>query len=190
MLHNAVILAGGKSSRMGEDKALLPFGGYPTMAEYQYRKLQEIFPNVYMSAKENKFDFDVDIIYDRYSQSSPMVAIASILEELQEDFFLLSVDMPLLSLDAIKKLLNVYNKENFYEIYTLESADGIAPTASIYTTKIAPTVQELLKNQNHKLKRLLAKQRVKSVEWKEEREFLNVNRKEQYLYAKENINVK
>ena len=114
MLNSAVILAGGKSSRMGEDKALMPFGGCNSMAEYQYKRLKKIFKNVYISAKDNKFNFDAKIILDRYKQSSPMVAIASILEELQEDFFLISVDMPLLSLEAIKNLKETYYKNQLF----------------------------------------------------------------------------
>jgi len=38
-----VILCGGKSSRMGEDKALLPFGEYSTLVQYQYERLQSVF---------------------------------------------------------------------------------------------------------------------------------------------------
>lgn len=190
MLDNAVILAGGKSSRMGEDKALLPFGGYSTMAEYQYRRLQKVFPSVYISAKENKFPFDANIIIDRYCESSPMVAIASILDELQEDFFLLSVDMPLLSLRVIEKLVDVYNKESAYDIYTLKSANGLEPTASIYTMKIVATIKELLSKEKHKLHTLLSNNKVKSVEWIYGKDFLNVNRKEEYFYAKEQFSVK
>jgi len=190
MLRNAVILAGGKSSRMGEDKALLPFGGYPTMAEYQYRKLQKIFPNVYISAKENKFDFDANIILDRYSESSPMVAIASILDELQEDFFLLSVDMPLMSLEVIKKLLDVYNREDFYEIYTYKSLNGLEPTATIYTNIITRKVHSLLANGEHRVQSLFIQSSVKVVDIKAYREFINVNRKEDYFFAKSKINVK
>ena len=190
MLHNAVILAGGKSSRMGEDKALLPFGAYSTMAEFQYNKLQKIFPNVYISAKENKFDFDAKVILDRYKESSPMVAIASILEELQEDFFLLSVDMPLLSIEAIEKLVEAYNRENFYEVYLLKSPNGLEPTAAIYTTKIAATIEEFLKRESYKLMNFLNTSKIKIVEWESEKDFVNLNYKEEYIYIKELINVK
>ena len=54
---SAVIFAGGKSSRMGEDKSLLPFGTYTTLAEYQHAKLSKLFYKVYLSAKKNKFIF-------------------------------------------------------------------------------------------------------------------------------------
>jgi len=190
MLNNAVILAGGKSSRMGEDKSLMPFGGYKTMAEYQLNRLQKIFSNVYISAKENKFDFNAPIILDRYTESSPMVAIASIIEELQEDFFLLSVDMPLLSLEAIKQLVKMYNKERFYEIYTLQSPKGFEPTAAIYTTKITTTLHTLLKREHYKLKSLFALSKLYSLEWRYEKEFFNLNNQEEYQRAKEYLNVK
>ncbi|MDP1784432.1 MAG: NTP transferase domain-containing protein, partial [Sulfuricurvum sp.] len=36
-----ILFAGGKSSRMGSDKSLLPFGGYPTLAQYQYERLSK-----------------------------------------------------------------------------------------------------------------------------------------------------
>lgn len=37
-----VIFAGGKSSRMGEDKALLPFGNFKTLTQYQLTRLQKV----------------------------------------------------------------------------------------------------------------------------------------------------
>jgi len=66
---NAIIFAGGKSSRMGRDKALLPFGEYSTLCEYQYQRLAKIFETVHISTKEAKFDFDAPLIYDLYPQS-------------------------------------------------------------------------------------------------------------------------
>ena len=54
-----VIFAGGKSSRMGQDKALMPFGKYNSLAQYQCERLSKIFKNIYISSKTNKFDFDI-----------------------------------------------------------------------------------------------------------------------------------
>jgi len=68
----AVIFAGGKSSRMGKDKASLPFGSYDTLAEYQYQRLKKIFSDIYIGSKTDKFDFNAPLILDRYSVSSPM----------------------------------------------------------------------------------------------------------------------
>ena len=63
-VETAVIFAGGKSSRMGEDKALLPFSNYPTLTEFQHDKLSTLFDDVYISAKQNNFDFECRVIQD------------------------------------------------------------------------------------------------------------------------------
>lgn len=189
MLNNAVILAGGKSSRMGEDKALMPFGDYNSMAEYQYRRLKKIFKNVYISAKENKFDFEADIIVDKYQESSPMVAIASIIEELNEDFFLLSVDMPLLSKEAIEQLILIYKTEPGYNLYILESQNGFEPTAAIYTKKLLASIKNELSSNMHKLNYLVNNSNTLSIKWDILDEFLNVNEKSHYIYAKKHKNV-
>ena len=52
-----VILSGGKSSRMGEDKSLLPFSSSSSLIEFQYRRLEPYFKNIFISAKNDKFDF-------------------------------------------------------------------------------------------------------------------------------------
>jgi len=52
-----VILSGGKSSRMGEDKSLLPFSTSNTLIEYQYKRLKPYFKDIYISSKIDKFDF-------------------------------------------------------------------------------------------------------------------------------------
>jgi len=65
-----VIFAGGKSSRMGEDKSLLPFGSFSTLTEFQLNRLQKMFKNIYISCKKSsKFDFNADFIED-ISQNS------------------------------------------------------------------------------------------------------------------------
>jgi len=179
---SAVILAGGKSSRMGEDKALLPFGGYKSMSEYQYIKLKKIFKTVYISSKENKFNFKADLILDKYKESSPLVAIISILEELKCDaFFLLSVDMPYISLEDIESLIKVYKSEPNYEVYTLISKNGIEPTATIYTKAILNRAKIMIKENNHKLKHLITSSKYKAVISNKSENFININTKYEYL---------
>ena len=187
---SAVILAGGKSSRMGEDKALMPFVNSTTMTEYQYLRLKKLFKQVFLSAKEDKFAFGADIILDNYPESSPMVAIASILEELNDDFFLISVDMPLLSLEAIEKLISVYNSARGYDCYLLKSPNGLEPTAAIYSKQVAEKVKLLLAQDIHKLHYLIERINVKSVAWEIIEDFTNINDKESYKYAKSQIYVK
>ena len=59
-MQTCVILAGGKSSRMGQDKTLLPFGGFETLTHYQASKFSKVFDEVFISSK-NQID---RILYD------------------------------------------------------------------------------------------------------------------------------
>ena len=117
----AVIFAGGKSSRMGKDKALLPFGKYSTLAEFQQVKLNTLFDKVYISAKENKFDFDCMVIEDNYADNSPLVGLISVFETLGvEEVFILSVDAPFVNKETIQKLLS-HNKSTLDVIVACQS---------------------------------------------------------------------
>jgi len=175
MLNSAVILSGGKSSRMGQDKALMPYGGFNSMTQYQYERLKKIFKTVYISTKENKFDFKTNLIYDNLPTSSPMVALHSVMQELKEDFFLISVDLPLIKSDAIKSLIKSYENDKSYDIYLFKSPNGIEPTAAIYTTKLFPKIQNCIKKDIHKLNYLIQNAKRKEIFLNDKTMFLNVN---------------
>ena len=63
-MKTCVILAGGKSSRMGRDKTLLPFGGFATLTHYGAHKFGRIFERVFVSSKFEKFDPSLPIVKD------------------------------------------------------------------------------------------------------------------------------
>ena len=84
LYNHAIIFAGGRSPRMGKDKALLPFGKQTTLTAYQYKKLKKVFRHVSISAKENKFNFDCQVIPDIYEECSPLVGLLSIFDTLKE----------------------------------------------------------------------------------------------------------
>ena len=104
-----VIFAGGKSSRMGEDKSLLPFSSFDTLAEYQLSRLNKIFKTVYISTKErSKFDFDAAFIEDVKTNNifAPTAGFVAIFEHIKDDkFFAHSVDSPFVSEAEINKIL-------------------------------------------------------------------------------------
>ena len=82
-----VIIAGGKSSRMGRDKALLPFGNYETLVQFQYERLKKIFKDVYISWKNEKIAITNNNIFDldEYKNiSAPTIALLSIIRFFKE----------------------------------------------------------------------------------------------------------
>jgi len=179
---SAVIFTGGKSSRMGEDKSLLPFGGEKTLAEYQYKKLKKVFPSVYLSAKNEKFDFDCPVILDNYIDSSPLVAILSIFETLEiERLFILSVDAPFVDEEVIQKIIEEDTED--VDAIVANSPSGLQPLCGLYKKSIVKLAQQQYNKKNHKLKDLLSLARTKTVEFSEDTPFTNLNHPEEYTKA-------
>ncbi len=182
----AIIFAGGKSSRMGEDKALLPFGGYPTLTEFQHHKLSTLFQKVYISAKENKFDFDCRVIEDTYKEISPLVGIISIFETLNaEEIFILSVDAPFVNRDTIEKLL--IHDTHDRDAIVAQSPSGIQPLCGLYKKSILPLAYAQLGKDNHRLGDLLHLANTLFVKFDEDRPFTNLNHPKEYQEALKNF---
>jgi len=178
-------MAGGKSSRMKQDKALLPFGKYNSLAEYQYRRLSSYFDKIYISTKSNKFDFDIDIIEDNYNNSSPLVALVSIFDSLkEEEVFILSVDVPFITTQTIEKLYKEAKEEN--HIIVAESNNGLEPLCGIYRRAILNTARKFLKEDNHRLQSLLNSVNTQKVKINSN-EFTNLNHPFEYEEAKRQL---
>ncbi len=177
-----IIFAGGKSSRMGEDKALLPFGAYPTLTQYQYTKLSHYFQNVYISAKTDKFDFECRIIEDTQEGYSPLIALLSIFETLEVDeVFILSVDAPFVNKEVIERILK--NRAERKDIVVAKSPSGIQPLCGCYKKSILPLAYAQLEKGNHKLRDLLAMAETELVVFEEDEPFTNLNHPQEYRDA-------
>ena len=179
----AVIFAGGKSSRMGEDKALLPFGKYSTLAEYQYKKLQKVFHHVSLSAKNDKFDFDCHVILDREEESSPLVGIISMFEILKDAdaIFILSVDAPFVDKAVIQDIMQKEKSEA--DVIVAKSPSGIQPLCGLYKRSILPFAKEQYKQGNHRLQDLLARVKSEVIPFQNNTPFTNLNHPQEYEEA-------
>ncbi len=179
----AVIFAGGKSSRMGQDKSLLPFGGYDSLCEYQLQRLQKHFKKVYISTKEEKFSFEAPLILDRYPQSSPLVGVVSIFETIAEDeCFILSVDAPFVDDTVIKRLYETASDSTLDAIIA-ESPGGRQPLCGIYRRSILSSAKQFLLEDNHKLNALLGAADSHFVYFEDETYFENLNHPHEYEAA-------
>ncbi|WP_201352255.1 molybdenum cofactor guanylyltransferase MobA [Hydrogenimonas urashimensis] len=176
-----VIFAGGKSSRMGRDKALLPFGGYDTLAEYQYRRLSVCFPTIYISAKGNKFPFEAPLIPDNKGKDlyAPTLGLQAAFERLQSDFFVLSVDTPFVEEKEIAEIYEAYRREE-RDAVIARSPSGIHPMCGIYTVKMIPKLKKMMEQGIHRLNHLLKNSDTLFVDFSEEEPFYNINTPQQY----------
>lgn len=180
-----VILCGGKSSRMGEDKALLPFSTSSSLTQYQYDRLKPYFKNIYISSKSNKFDFlqnqDNSLILDTQEESSPMVALESIFETLDvQKIFIITVDTPLVKIESIQRILS---QSLSYDICVAQT-EKIHNLCGVFDKSCLSQIKNMLEKDIHKVGFLLKNMNTNYVTFTNESEFINLNDKKEYSKAK------
>jgi len=181
-----ILFAGGQSSRMGKDNASLPFAGYSTLSELQYERLNKLFKTVYISAKENKFNFEVLLIPDRYEASSPLVGIVSVFETLDADeVFILSVDAPFVTAEVISKLLK---NRGGHDAIIAKTKSGRQPLCGIYKRSVLDIALKYLNQDHHRLGTVLNDVDTKFVFFEDDSAFTNLNHPHEYEEALKSFN--
>jgi molybdopterin-guanine dinucleotide biosynthesis protein A len=174
-----VILAGGKSSRMGEDKCFLPFKN-TTLIKYQYDRLSKIFTNVYISSKINKFDFDCNLIIEDNDVYSPMIALNTIVNHFDNKFFIIPVDTPNITKETINKVIQNYSEFDD-EIVVIQTLDKkIHNLCGIFSISIKEKIKEILKSNNYRIKDLIRNCNSRIIYIKNHNELININTKKDY----------
>ncbi len=176
-----VIFAGGKSSRMGKDKALLPFKN-STLIRYQYERLVPLFSEVAISTKSDKFDFRAPLILDSSDIFAPTPAFLDIIAQFNE-FFALAVDTPFVDEEVIARLYDAAAKHPTKDAIVAKT-DYPHPLVAIYRKSILPHLQRALEEGNYKLNAIIRQADTLFVEFDEEEKFFNINYPEDFTKAK------
>jgi molybdopterin-guanine dinucleotide biosynthesis protein A len=129
---SAVVLAGGKSSRMGRDKARLEIGGQPSLAR-QIQLVKEIGAGeVFISGRagENYEEFGCPVLSDRFRDAGPLAGIERALATASlSRLLVVAVDMPNLTPDIFHQLI----ERGGETMGVISRVDGqIEPLAAIY----------------------------------------------------------
>lgn len=178
---DALILAGGKSSRMGgKHKGNLLIGA----ESFTQRLIHELAPHtetVLLSyGKTIRQNYpNCHIIHDEYTDCGPMGGLHAGLKACTADLLLVAAcDMPLLKWELYDFLLQ--NLNGFDAVVPV--LDGqIQPLAAVYTKKLLPVLESCLKAENYRLRSALEQAKVCYVDAESFAELLqNINTKEEY----------
>ena len=101
-----IILTGGKSSRMGEDKGLMDFDG-KRLIEYPIQLLSLFCDNILISANNDQYqEFGFPTIADGYAGMGPAAGMIASLKHSKTTWNLIvGCDMPFLEVEFIAELL-------------------------------------------------------------------------------------
>ena len=139
----AIILTGGKSSRMGQPKALLPFDGEPLIV-HSVRTLQQQFSEVIVVAAPDQElpALPVTVVHDEVAYQGPVGGILYGLRAASYEIcFVTSCDAPFLNLSLIRYFLSLI--EN-YDVVVPFWEERLQPLHAVYRRSVAPLLQDQL----------------------------------------------
>lgn len=140
-----LVLAGGRSRRMGRDKALLEFDGM-TQLERAMSAIGEVTERQFVSARREQTDEQersrYEQIVDRYEDMGPVAGILSALEKWPAaDWLVVACDLPNLDAETLRYLVNHRDPEAMFTAFR-SSHDGLPePLCAIYPAASAPTLR-------------------------------------------------
>lgn len=175
-----MLIAGGRSSRMGRDKRFLGLAGC-TMLEWLLRKTQQQpFAERYLcggTANESLQalcrEYGMELVADERRDAGPMEGLRAGLSHLQADYALaVSCDMPLFDFAVLKPLLAAVQGE----LAVIPVVKGRRqPLAGIYHRDILPQVEAALAQGDYKLGKVVESVPHRLVELPAGDAFFNVN---------------
>jgi len=120
------VLAGGKSTRMGTDKALLELAGRP-LIEHMLELAGSVCPQVRVVGDPAKFSRLAPVIDDLYAGQGPLAGIHAALANSETSLnLILGVDLPFLEADFLSYLISQSRTSG--SVVTVPVADGFVQT--------------------------------------------------------------
>lgn len=172
----SVILSGGQSRRMGQDKALLEIDGH-TLIERQFERLAQLGGQVWVSGCYPNFPS----IEDHSDAKGPLAGIASAIRFLQgkaKALLIVAVDMPLLDVET----LNHFKSQVTADV-AFYMSQAIFPIWLPLKTSIVESTENAEQSDNFALMPWLQQIHAKSLEMPNSGLFLNTNTPEQWQQA-------
>ena len=162
------VLAGGRSSRMGSDKALLPIGGM-NLLEIAVAKLREVSPRIVIVGSRERYAQYGDVIEDIIPACGPLSGIHAALSTTRSELnLILSVDMPLMPPDFLRWLTQTAASGD--ELATVPEARGrTQPLCSVFRRAAIAQVENALRTGEYKVDRLfsiLPTRLVAEIDWR------------------------
>ena len=146
-----IVLAGGKSSRMGSDKGLLKMDS-KTFVEKVIAAVKPLVNEIIIVSNNPEYDqFGYHRIEDDIKDSGPLAGLYSGLKHSNSEFNLvLSCDIPMIKTEILIKLIEADYKK--YEVTQIKSHNKTMPLIAIYQKQCMHKCLELLQQGERRLR--------------------------------------
>jgi molybdenum cofactor guanylyltransferase len=177
------LLCGGRSSRMGTDKALLLLNGEP-LVQRGLRTLREVCTEVAIAGAAQDLRRFGRVIPDEVADCGPLGGIVSAMVQSSSEWNLfLSVDSPFVPVAALIRLLSMAGDSASIGVMA-RTAGVLQPLCAVYSRKALPILREELAAGRWKVTQAIATAgQYKIVDFEEESWFRNLNTPEEFAEA-------
>ncbi len=188
-----VILSGGRSSRMGQNKAFLSVSNQ-SMIEAQVALFNQLFAETIVVSNEPELYqyLGVKVIKDIIPRKGPLSGMHAGLTEAQNQYsFIVPCDMPFLQADLIRLLIS---EAPGYDVIVPQIDDYLQPLHSIYHKRCIQPIENCLRDDVFKIiafypwvkVKFVGEKKMNSICSREQLEqiFMNINTQKDLDYAK------
>ncbi|HHX73409.1 MAG TPA: molybdenum cofactor guanylyltransferase [Firmicutes bacterium] len=189
---SAVILAGGKSSRMGQNKLFLPLGGRPVVEHFIDLAVKMFAECIVVTDEPNSFSrFPVKVTHDLVAdgRKNALAGIhAGLLAAAHAYVFVAAGDMPFITPEVIRLLCSLADG---YDLVVPREGPHYQPLCAVYHKRCLPAIVRQLAARRLRVAQFFPQVHVREVESRDMRAadpegiaFFNVNTPEDYATAK------
>lgn len=193
----ALVLVGGKSSRMGRDKAPLPLPGGESFLTRTVKIAATVYDNVWISVAPGQSYPGLPCLEDQWPGAGPMGAVATALDYLAPRGFaavhVVACDLPFLVPEILSRPRDAYIKNPEYPLTVWQNAatGRLEILAAVYSAALRPLLRASLEKWLCSLKHAIPKSSANILPYGPElgRYFYNCNTAAQYsaLFAPDRL---
>ena len=182
-----LVLAGGKSTRMGTDKGSIVYHELP-QREHLYHLLEKVCDKTFLSVRSeqvNELPSGVNFILDNNEFRGPYNGILSAHKKYPHvAWLILACDLPLMDLKGIQQLIKERNSNKVATAFAGNESRLPEPLCAIWEVEgLKQSIAHLINGTSTCPRKFLINSDVQLVFPKEEQILLNANSKEEYQEA-------
>lgn len=175
---NGLVLAGGKSSRMNQDKAFLHYHDIPQY-KYVYNLLTPYCEQIFISHPK-KLEFPTIKDSLKYKEIGPLAGLLSAFDFMETDWFVIAIDYPLIELKDIELIFNSKEKSKNASIVFNTETNFFEPYLGIYKKSFFSVLRENFENKEFSVQKILKKNDIYKIEISNFLNLKNINTLEEF----------
>lgn len=179
--YSLLLLAGGKSARMGKNKAELIYEG-KTFLEHMLEKAHALGIGKFYISGYDSPRADVNTVWDQYPDRGPLGGLHACMKAMDTPYCLvLPVDAPKLPVDILEALISRHENRTCEKVLIWEHGVRQEPLIAIYPVDMANTIENLIRNYSAPVFRAISTWGYESYRLEmEEEQIININTPQAY----------